>query len=85
MLMIRSGDAMKEWRLLLSLEIDWRMFKLHRKLINWLVKRGMKLSSRVLCLVNRGLDSYGVSLARNRRYYENMTGEIIHYYKRDEI
>ncbi len=76
---------MKEWRILLSLEFDWRMFKLHRKLINWLVGRGMKLSSPVLCLVNRGLDNFGVSLARNRRYYETITGEIIQYYKRDEI
>ena len=76
---------MREWRILLSLEFEWKMFKLNRKLINWLVKRGIKLSSPVLCMVNRSLDYYGVSLARHRNMYENMTGEIIQYYKRDEI
>ncbi len=76
---------MKEWKILLSLEFDWRMFKFYRRLVNWLVRRGIRLSSPILCLVNNGLDNYGVSLARLRSYYENMTGEIIQYYKRDEI
>lgn len=76
---------MKEWRLLLLLEFDWRMFKIHRKLINWLVKRGMKLSSPILCMINRSLDNYGVELARQRHIYESITGQVIQYYKRDEI
>ncbi len=76
---------MREWRLLLLLEFDWRMFKIHRKLINWLVKRGMKLSSPILCMINRSLDNYGVALARQRHIYESITGQVIRYYKRDEI
>ncbi len=76
---------MKQWRILLSLEFEWRMFKLYRKLVNWLVKRGIKLSSPILCLVNNMLDNYGVSLAEHRRRYESLTGEIIRYYKRDEF
>lgn len=76
---------MKEWRILLLLEIEWRMFKVHRRLINWLVRRGMKLSSPILCRINRSLDYYGVSMARQRKQYESVTGEIIRYYKRDEI
>jgi hypothetical protein len=83
--MIRRSEAMKEWRILLSLEFEWRMFRFYRKLVNWLVRRGLKLSSPILCLVNNNLDNYGVSLARHRRSYENMTGEIIQYYKRDEF
>ena len=85
MQMIRRSETMKEWRILLLLEFNWKMFRLHRKLVNWLVKKGMKLSSPVLCLINRKLDHYGVSLAKNGRTYERITGETIRYYKRDII
>lgn len=85
MLMIRRRETMEQWRILLSLEFEWRMFKFYRKLVNWLVRRGIRLSSPILCLINNKLDNYGVLLARHRSSYESMTGEIIQYYKRDEI
>ena len=85
MRMIRRSETMKAWRILLLLEFNWRMFKLHRKLVHWLVKKGTKLSSPVLCLLNRRLDRFGVSLAKNGRTYEKITGETIRYYKRDVI
>ncbi len=83
--MIRRSKTMKAWRILLLLEFNWRMFKLHRKLVHCLVNKGMRLSSPVLCLVNRRLDRYGVSLAKNGRTYEKITGETIRYYKSDVI
>lgn len=76
---------MREWRILLLLEFQWRMFKVHRRMINWLVGKGMKLSSPVLCMINRRLDNCGVSMARQRNRYESITGEVIKYYKQDEI
>ncbi|MDF2484137.1 MAG: hypothetical protein K0R46_305 [Herbinix sp.] len=76
---------MKEWRILLLLEFEWRMFRVFRRLINWLVKKGMRLSSPILCMINRSLDYYGAALARQGNLYESITGEIIRYYKRDEI
>jgi hypothetical protein len=83
--MIRRSETMKEWRILLSLEFEWRMFRFYRRLVNWLVKRGVRLSSPVLCRINNSLDNFGVSLARHRIRYEAITGEIIQYYKGDEI
>ncbi|MGF7142574.1 hypothetical protein HNQ56_000992 [Anaerotaenia torta] len=76
---------MKEWRILLFLEFDWRMFKFYRKLVNWLVKKGMKLSSPILCMINQGLDYCGVEMVRKQRIYERLTGQVIRYYKSDEI
>jgi len=76
---------MREWRILLLLELEWRMFKVHRRMINWLVRRGMKLSSPILCMINRQLDNCGVSMARQRNQYESITGEVIKYYKQDKI
>jgi hypothetical protein len=76
---------MKEWRILLILEFEWRIFRLHRKLINWLVGKGVKLNSTILCLINRSLDNLIVILAENRLRYEQITGQIIQYYKRDEL
>ena len=76
---------MKEWRILLLLEYEWRVIRIFRKLINWLVKRRMKLSSPILCSINRGLDHQMVKLAVNQRLYESLSGQIIMYYKHDEI
>ncbi len=76
---------MKEWRILLVLEYEWRLFRVHRKLINWLVGKGMKLNSAVLCFINRSLDNHVVILSENRQRYEQITGQIIQYYKRDEL
>ncbi len=76
---------MKEWRILLSLEYEWRVIRVFRKLINWLVKRRMKLSSPILCSINRRLDHQMVKLAFHQRLYESLSGQIIMYYKHDEI
>lgn len=76
---------MKEWRILFVLEFEWRVFRIQRKLINWLVGRGIKLNSTILCLINRSLDNHMVILTEYRFRYEQITGEIIQYYKRDEI
>ncbi len=76
---------MKEWKILLVMEFEWRIFRVQRKLINWLVGKGLKLNSTILCFVNRSLDKHVVALTKNRFLYEQSTGQIIQYYKRDEI
>lgn len=76
---------MKEWKLLMLLEFEWRIFRIQRKLINWLVGKGIKLSSGILCFINRRLDHFMVSLTENRHQYEKITGQIIQYYKQDKI
>ncbi len=76
---------MREWRILLVLELEWRMSRIQRKLINWLVGKGIKLNSKILCLINRSLDNRLVILTENSHRYEQITGQIIQYYKRDEI
>lgn len=76
---------MKELKLLLLLEIEWRIFRIQRKLINWLVGKGFKLNSKILCFINDSLDNYVVALAENRHQYEQITGQIIQYYNHDKI
>lgn len=76
---------MKEWRILLILEFEWRVFRIHRKLLHWLIGNGMKLNSPILCSINRSLDNHVVILTQNRERYEQLTGQIIQYYKRDEL
>jgi hypothetical protein len=76
---------MKELKLLLLLEIEWRIFRIQRKLINWLVGKGFKLSSKILCFINNSLDNYVVALAENRQEYEQITGQIIQYYNHNKI
>ena len=75
---------MKEWRVLVLLEYEWRAFRLYRKLINGLVKRGMNLSSPVLCFFSKRLDKHNILISRLKRFYENQTGKIIVFYKCDE-
>lgn len=75
----------KEWRILLLLEFEWRVFRIYRKLINWLVRRRMRLTSPILCWINKCLDNCSVVMFRNRQSYEQLTGQIIRYYKQDEV
>jgi hypothetical protein len=76
---------MRVWRVLLLLEYEWRVFRIYRKFVNWLVKRGMKLSSPVLCKIKRRLDKHDINLIELKRIYEKQTGQVIIYYKCDEI
>ncbi|MDF2942698.1 MAG: hypothetical protein K0S01_1556 [Herbinix sp.] len=76
---------MNVWRVLFLLEYEWRVFRIYRKLINWLVKRGMKLSSPILCKIKRKLDNHNMNLMELKRKYEKQTGQVIIYYKCDEI
>jgi hypothetical protein len=76
---------MRVWRVLLLLEYEWRVFRIYRKFVNWLVKRGMKLSSPVLCKIKRRLDKHDINLVELKRIYEKQTGQVIIYYKCDEI
>ncbi len=75
---------MKEWRVLVSLEYEWRTFRLYRKVINWLIKRGMSLSSPILCYINRRLDIHAVLLPELKTLYESQTGKIIIFYNCDD-
>lgn len=75
---------MKEWRVLVLLEYEWRAFRLYRKFINCLVKKGMALTSPVLCFLSKRLDKHDILITRLKTFYENRTGKIIVFYKCDE-
>jgi hypothetical protein len=76
---------MKVWRVLLLLEYEWRVFRIYRKVINWLVKKGMRLSSPVLCIIKRRMDKHDINLIELKEFYEKQTGQVIIYYKCDHI
>lgn len=75
----------KEWRVLFLLEYQWRVFRFYRKVINWLVKRGLKLSSPLLCTISKRSDNHGVVLYEAQKLYEKQTGKVIVYYKINDI
>lgn len=76
---------MKEWRALVLLEYEWRTFRCYRKLLNRLVKKGMRLSSPVLCFLNKRLDKHGVRLIGLKEDYESRTGKVLVFYKVDDF
>jgi len=81
----RKEGHMKNWVILLSLEYEWRVFRYYRKLINWLVKKGIKLSSPLVCKINKIVDRHCALLTKKEKLYEKMTGIVIAYYKHDKI
>ncbi len=72
---------MKEWRVLINLEYEWRVFRSYHKVINWLVKRHMSLSSPVLCFLNKKLDYHAMLIPGLKARYEKQTGKIVVFYK----
>lgn len=75
---------MKDWKVLLLLEYEWRAFRFYRKVLNWFIKKGVKLSSPILCLVGKKLDKHGTIVSKLKYLYENRTGEIIVFFKYNE-
>jgi len=75
---------MKEWRVLVSLEYEWRAFRLYRKAVNWLVGRGFRLSSPFLCLVNRKLDNHALLVHGLKKMFEEQTGKVVVFYGCDD-
>lgn len=76
---------MKEWKILLSLEYEWRLFRMYRKIMNRMICKGISLSSPLLCLIKRKFDKHSDTLFDLQHYYEKQTGHIIVYYHYDEI
>lgn len=79
------GLPMKDWRVLVSLEYEWRAFRLYRKAVNWLVKRGMRLSSPILCAIKRKMDNHAILLPELKALYEKQTGRKVVFYKCDDF
>ena len=75
---------MKEWKVLVILEYEWRVFRSYCKLLNWLVKQGMKLSSPILCFLNQRIDKHSLLVSAWKSDYEKLTGKIIVFYKCDD-
>jgi len=75
---------MNEWKLLLLLEYKWRIFRLYRKMINWLLKKKVKLTNPLLCFLAKKLDKHGLVLSNLKYNYENQTGIKLVFYKCDE-
>ena len=73
---------MKEWRVLVNLEYEWRIFRFYGNVLNWFVKNGMKLSSPVLCFLNRKLDKHCLSITDRKNIFEKQTGEVIVFYSK---
>lgn len=76
---------MKKWRILLRLEYEWKVFRYYRRFLNYLVKKGMKFSSPLLCIISKNVDKHCAIMIKIQKLYEKKTGQVIVYYKKDEI
>lgn len=76
---------MKMHMIVLRMECNWRIFRLLRKLLNYMVRKGMRLSSFIVCLFSRLLDNCYADLLRCKEIYEEEIGVKITFYKRNVI
>jgi len=75
---------MNEWKLLLLLEYKWRVFRLYRKLLNYLLRKKVSLTSPLLCFITKKLDKNGMMISQLKYSYEMQTGVKLVFYKCDE-
>ncbi|MHB8132070.1 MAG: hypothetical protein ACYDEX_24170 [Mobilitalea sp.] len=71
---------MKDSRTLMHLEYEWRLFRNYSIFINWLVKRKIKLSSPILCMLKKKLEKHGFSVTKLKALYEEQTGQVVVFY-----
>lgn len=71
---------MKDWRVLIGLEYEWRLFRFYRKRINRKIQKGATLTSPVLCKLSKKMDKHGILVSQLKRSYENQTGKIVVFY-----
>lgn len=82
---MRGSGQIKTQFTLLQLEYEWRAVRIYRKIVNWLVKKRINLSSPLLCMVKGKMDKHYFILYDAQKFYELRTGQTIRYYKFDEI
>jgi hypothetical protein len=71
---------MKTWKILVCLEVEWRILRYYRRLMNLLIKRRLHLSSPPLCFLSKKMDKHGILISSLKMRYENMTGKIVVFY-----
>ena len=73
--------SMKRWRLLVSLEVEWRVFRFYNNIITLLVHRGVKLSSPILCFLSKRMDKHVIQIHSKKNLFEKQSGQIVVFYK----
>ncbi len=72
---------MKGRRLLVSLEVEWRVFRFYNRIINFLVTKGVKLSSPILCFLSSRMDKHVMKVYTSKLLFEKQSGKIVVFYK----
>lgn len=72
---------MKRWRVLVSLEMEWRVFRFYNRIITVLVNRGIKLSSPILCFLSKRMDKHIMLIYSKKSVFEKQSGKIVVFYK----
>jgi hypothetical protein len=72
---------MKRWRVLVSLELEWRVFRFYNCIITSLVNRGVKLSSPILCFLSKRMDKHIIKVYSRKNLFEKQSGKIVVFYK----
>lgn len=70
--------------MLILLEYEWRLFRLYRKIVIWLIKKKIKLTSPLLCFLTKRLDKHGIIISELKYIFETHTGIKLVFYKCDE-
>ncbi len=72
---------MKRWSVLVSLELEWRVFRFYNRIITVLVNRGIKLSSPILCFLSKRVDKHILQIYSKKIIFEKQSGKIVVFYK----
>ena len=71
--------------MIVKLEYKWRIFRTFRKLLNFMVRQGMKYSSVSVGLINRIVGHELADLIELQKRVEEGTSIKIDYYRKYEI
>jgi hypothetical protein len=72
---------MKPWRLVVSLEVEWRVFRFYNSIITSLVNRGVKLTSPILCFLSKRMDKHILLVQTKKTLFEKQSGKTVVFYK----
>ena len=72
-------------KILLRMEYNWRIYRLLRKILNYMVGKGMKLNSLFVYSLSRRLEDCYDEILKYKDIYETKTGITITFYKRNII
>lgn len=75
-------NKMKEQKIIAQMEYKWRIFRILRKILHWMIKYRVKYTSPSVCYISKIISNYFVDLLELQQRYEECTGNTVRYYRK---